>query len=250
MFASLPMYAAPHAEAAHAALWAGVRDRLRASGIDAPDALDQETPPMEGWGRPDLLLGQICNLPLRARFLGRVTILGSADHALEGAGPGMYYSRFIVRSDDPAGRLADCAGYRFALNEPLSNSGWGAALAAAAEAGIALRPAVQTGGHRFSLAAVAGGEADLAAIDANTWERVLCDDPNRNRVKVIGRTAESPGMTFITARGNDPAPIRAALEAAIAALDPAHRDTLGLRGVVDPPPGAFDAPLPPAPVIA
>ena len=250
MFASLPMYAAPHADAAHAALWAGIRDRLRADGLDAPEALDQETPPMEGWARPDLLLGQICNLPLRARFLGRVTIIGHADYDIEGAAPGQYYSVFIARADDPAETLADCAGYRFALNEPLSNSGWGAALAAAEAAGIALRPTVKTGAHRQSLAAVAEGRADLAALDVNTWQRVLSHDPNRARVKVVGRTAASPGMTFITAPGRDPAPIRDALEAAIADLAPEHRATLGLRGVVDAAPDAFAAPLPPEPVFA
>ena len=247
MFASLPMYAAPHAAAAHQALWAGVRDRLRARGIDAPETLDQTTPPIEGWSRPDLLLGQICNLPYRAHFRDRVQILGLADYAVEGAAPGFYYSVMIVRRDDPARSLEECAGYRFALNDVLSNSGWQMPLRAAAAAEVALRPHLVTGSHAASLAAVAEGRADLAAIDAISWDRVLGHDPAREAVRVLARTEPTVGMTFVTGPTQEAGPIRDALAAAIADLAPGHRETLGLRGLVPPPEGAYDLPPPPPP---
>ncbi|WP_246082533.1 hypothetical protein [Rubellimicrobium rubrum] len=63
MIAALPMYDRPDNWAAHDALWSLIRDGLRSRGNAAPDALDHGTDPMDEWGRPDLVLGQICNLP-------------------------------------------------------------------------------------------------------------------------------------------------------------------------------------------
>ena len=52
MIAALPMYDRPENAWAHDALWARVRDGLRARGLAAPDALDRLTPHDETWGRP------------------------------------------------------------------------------------------------------------------------------------------------------------------------------------------------------
>jgi len=66
-------------------------------------------------------------------------------------------------------------------------------------------------------------------------------------VSFIGRTHATPGMTFITAQGRDPAPYFAAIDSAIHALPQAQRDTLGLRRIVALPASAYDIPLPPVP---
>jgi ABC-type phosphate/phosphonate transport system substrate-binding protein len=246
MFASLPMYDRRENAVAHDVLWALIRDGLRRKGLEAPEALDRETDHMAGWARPDLVLGQICNLPYRAQFRDKVTVIGAADYGLPNAEPGQYYSAIVVRNDDPATMLSDCVGYRFAYNEALSNSGWGMPSQHAASIGLRLNPVLRTGSHLQSLRAVAGGEADLAAIDAITlrnltrWEHVAAT------VRVIGRTAASPGMTFITRAGQDPAPYRAAIADAIAGLPPDARDLLGLRGIVRLSPDAYDLPIPPA----
>lgn len=247
MFAALPMYDRPENAAAHDALWAGIRDGLRARGIAAPAALDRTVGHLEGWARPDLVLGQICNLPLRARFRGRVTLIGAADYGLPDCDPGFYYSVFVVRAEDPARGLGDCAGYRMAYNEPLSNSGWGAPAQFAAAQGLRLDPVLRTGAHRESLRAVAEGRADLAALDAITLRNLIRWDPIAAAVKVIGRSHATPGMTFITRPAQDPAPYRAAIAAAIAGLADAHRDALGLRAIVALPDSAYDIPLPPTP---
>jgi ABC-type phosphate/phosphonate transport system substrate-binding protein len=247
MFAALPMYDRPENAAAHDALWALIRDALRARAIPAPDALDRATHHVEGWARPDLTLSMICNLPYRARFRDRVTPIAAADFGLPETAPGYYHSVFVVRADDPAKNIADTNGYRFAFNEPLSQSGWGAPSTHARALGLALSPALQTGGHARSLAAVASGQADLAAVDAVTFRNLSRWDPVARDVRVIGRTHTTPGMTFITAPGRDPAPFHAALTAALAALTPDHRDTLGMRGIVALPPSAYDIPLPAPP---
>ncbi len=243
MIATLPMYDRPENAAAHDALWAGVREALSARGIVAPDALDRTVDHVEGWGRPDLLLGQICNLPWRARFRGHVTILGAATYDA-GDGPGLYHSVIVARRDDPS------PGPRFALNDPLSNSGWDMPQEWARLAGVPLRPVLVTGSHAASLRAVAEGRADLAGIDAVTFRDMLRWDEAARGVRVLGRTASTPGMSFVTARANDPAPIRAALEEALAGLTPDLAEVLGLRGVAALPPSAYERPLPPAPALA
>lgn len=247
MFASLPMYDRPSTRAAHDVLWHLIRDRLRDLGIDAPEALDRATPHMEGWARPDLLIGQICNLPYRACFRDRVTPIGAAEYGLPETPAGHYRSVWIVRADDPARSLADCAGYRFAFNEGLSNSGWGTPILQALDLGLALRPVLRTGAHAASLAAVVAGRADLAALDAITLGLLHRDTPEASGIRVLDRTPATPGMTFITAPGRDPAPLHAAIAGAIAALPREAAETLGLRAIVPLPGSAYDLPLPPPP---
>lgn len=244
MIAALPMYLWPANMAAHDRLWAGIRDDLRGRGIPAPQALDHATGHMAGWARPDLVLSMICNLPYRAQFRGRVTKIGVADYALPGLAPGQYNAVLIVRADDPAQGFADAAHYPMAFNEPLSNSGWGMAHAHGRALGLTLNPALRSGSHRASLAAVVQGRAGLAALDAVTWVNMQRWDPNAALARVIAVTPPSPGMTFVTAAGRDPAPYHAAIAGAIDGLSAADRDVLGLRGIVALPEAAYDIPLP------
>lgn len=247
MIANLPMYLWPENRAAHDRLWALIRDGLRAQAINAPDALDYDTGHMDSWGRPDLVISQICNLPYRARFRGKVTKIGAADYALPDIAPGYYHSVFVVRADDPAQTLTDAANHPMAINEPLSNSGWGVPLQYAMSQGLTLNPVIRTGAHRESLRAVVEGRADLAAIDGVTWANMQRWDVHAARAKVIARTHTTPGMTFITAMGHDPAPYFAAIDTAIKALPQTDRTTLNLRGIIALPETAYDIPLPPFP---
>ncbi len=247
MFASFPMYDRPENAGAHDELWSLIRDGLRAHGIDAPDALDRATSHIDGWGRPDLVLGQICNLPYRAYFRDRVTVIGAADYGVPHAPPGHYHSVLVVRENDRAETPLDCAGYRFALNDPLSQSGWGAPSDWARANGLRLRPTVLTGSHASSVQAVATGLADLAAIDAVTFRNLRRWDPAARAVRAIGFTHATPGMSFITAPGNDPTVFRAVIADAIAMLQDDSSDLLGLQDIVALPPSAYDIPLPQPP---
>ncbi|TNC68524.1 phosphate/phosphite/phosphonate ABC transporter substrate-binding protein [Rubellimicrobium roseum] len=241
MIASLPMYDRPETAAAHDAFWALVRHGLRARGVAAPDALDRATPYDAGWGRPDLVLGQICNLPFRARHRGRVTVIAASDYGLPEVPPGHYYSVIVARADDPA------PGPRLAISDPLSCSGWDAPQDWLRAQGIPFSPVLVTGSHAASARAVAEGRADLAGIDAITFRNLQRWEPAAARLRILGRTVATPGMTFITAPGRDSAPFRAAIGDAIAALPAAEADLLGLRAIVELPPSAYDRPLPPEP---
>lgn len=238
------MYDRPEAQAANDALWAAVRDKLGYG----PDRLDRTTPFIDTWAHPDLVLGQICNLPYRARFRDQVTLLGCGDHRLDDTPAGYYHSVFVVRKDDAARGLAPAVLGTFAYNEALSQSGWGAPVTRIAAQGLQFKSTLQTGSHLDSLRAVAEGRADLAAIDAVTWAQQLKWEPQAQDLTVIERTGLSPAQTFVTAKGQDPAPIRAALAEAIDSLDAAHKDALHLYGFVTLPDRAYDIPLPIAPM--
>ena len=248
MIASLPMYDRPETQGANDRLWAGVRDHLRAAGHEAPEALSRSDDLWGQWLAPDLLLSQTCGLPFRARLHDKVTLVASPDYGLEGCAPGYYRSVLVARATDARAEPRAFDGAALAYNEGLSQSGWGAIWEWAQQAGIALTPAVQTGSHRASALAVAEGRADWASLDAQTWRMISRWDDWARGLRVIGTTRPTPALPFITAQGRDPAPIRAALVAAIAALSPPDRDTLSLRGVINIPACDYRAvPIPPAP---
>lgn len=249
MIAALPMYDLPHLQPANDRLWAGIRDRLRAAGIAAPDGLTRGLDDLWPlWTDPGLVLAQTCGLPYRARLHGRVALVGTPDYGVEGCPPGHYCSLLVARAGDPRSRLADFDGARLAFNDALSQSGWAAPVAEAAAAGIRLVPGPRTGAHRASIRAVAGGEADIAAIDAVTWSLAAAVEPAAAALKVVGRSAPTPGLPLIAAAGADTAATFAAVAGAIAALSPEDRAALRLHGIVAIPAAAYLAvPTPPPP---
>lgn len=249
MIASLAMYDFGPAMVANDRLWAGVRDRLRAQGIDAPEALTRgEEAYWQTWTSPDLLLSQTCGYPFRAQLHTQVTYVGTPDFGVEGCAPGYYRSVFIARADDPRRTLAEFDGARFAYNEALSQSGWAAPQTHAARLGIFLPPALQTGAHRLSAEAVAKGRADIAALDAVTFRLLTSTAPGMGALKPVGLTDPTPGLPYITALGRDPETIFAAARTAIATLAAEDRATLGLRGLVRIPVENYLAvPNPPSP---
>jgi ABC-type phosphate/phosphonate transport system substrate-binding protein len=230
MIASLPMYAFPRTAAAEARLWAGIRDRLRAIGINAPDKLTL-TPGelLPHWTDPALLLSQTCGRPYKEHLHGTVRLIGTPDYGIRGCPPGHYQSVVIGRADDPRTELADFREATFAFNDPGSQSGW-AALAAEAPDVLA-GPCVQTGSHRASTLAVRDRRADFAAIDAITF-RHLTAASEATGLRIIHATTPRPGLPFITSATQDPAPLFDAISESIAALAPEDRDCLGLRGLV------------------
>lgn len=248
MIASLPMYTRPELRAANDAFWVQIRDGLRARGLGAPDALDLEIGVWDAWESPDLCFSQTCNMPYRTRLHAAVTLIGAADYGLDGAAHGQYYSEFVVRSGDAGKRPEDFASARFAYNEVLSQSGWASAQNWAASRGFAFPASLQTGAHLESARAVAEGRADIATIDAVTWRLLQRYEAFAEGLISVGRTDQSPGLSFITRARQDPAPYRAAITSAIAALSPEHRQAIGIKAVVAIPAATYLAiPTPPAP---
>lgn len=251
MLASLPMYDRPEAQAANDRLWAGVRDRLRAGGIAAPEGLTRADGLWDQWADPGLVLSQTCGLPFRSRLHRHVTLVASPDYGLEGCAPGFYRSVLVARADDARTAPAAFNGAPLAFNDAVSQSGWGAVWEFARDTGIRLEPALETGSHRASARAVLDGRSDWAALDAQTWSMIARWDDWAAGLRVIGTTRPTPALPFITAQGRDPRPLRSALAAAIAAMSDDDRSTLGLRGIAVIAPETYLAvPIPPDPVPA
>jgi ABC-type phosphate/phosphonate transport system substrate-binding protein len=216
MIASLPMYAFPRTAAAEARLWAGIRDRLRRDGIDAPEQLTRDPGDLlSHWTDPKLLVSQTCGRPYKAHLHGRVRLVGTPDYGLPGCPPGHYRSVVIARADDPRTDLEAFAAAAFAYNDRGSQSGWAALAGEMPE--ILNGPHIETGSHRASTLAVREGRADFAAIDAVTF-RHLADASEATGLEIIHATTPRPGLPLITNATQDPAPLFDAISQAIDTL--------------------------------
>jgi ABC-type phosphate/phosphonate transport system substrate-binding protein len=248
--AALPMYDLPELEAAHDALWAAIAVRLVADGVEGvPERLTRDAPVEAIWTDPRLLLGQTCGYPLITSLQGRVQVVATPRYSAPGCDGAAYRSAVVVREDDPAQGLADLRGRRAAVNDLASNSGMNllrAQIAPLAQSAPFFAAVTITGAHALSLAAVAGGEADVAAIDCVTLAHLHRLRPRATQgLRVLAWTMAAPGLPLVTAAATDAAQVAALRRAlAAAAHDPAlapARAQLQLEGFEILPEGAYDA---------
>lgn len=243
MIATLAMYDRAETAPANDALWAAIRAALGYG----PDRLTRTGDLWDHWRAPELLLGQTCGLPLRAKLHGKATLVGTPDYGLEGCPPGYYRSVFVARSADP---LTAFSQKRFAFNDPLSQSGWAAPSLHLQEQNISPGALVQTGSHRASALAVAQGRADFAALDALSWQLIQAHDAFASTLHPIAVTIPTPGLPFITALGRDPQPLRTAIQEAIRTLSDEQLAPIHLRGLVEIPEQSYlDMPIPAPPAL-
>ena len=248
MIASLPMYDRPETRAETDRFWHLVRDALRDRGVAAPDELTREGDPMNHWTSPDLVMSQTCGLPYRARLTDVVTPFAVADYGL-GYGEGRYASVIVSHAPGPWREA------RIAVNDPLSQSGWAALTVWLDFHHVRTSNVKITGSHAASARLVRAREADIAAVDAHAWQLMLSYDSwARDLFDVTnpgGLTKPdltSPGLPFVTRRGNNPEPYFAALSAAYHAMADEDRAKLRLQGIHPASPDTYlGLPIPPHP---
>lgn len=239
MIASLGMYDRPETASANDRFWQEIAANLRANGIKAPDTLNRDTPFWEAWNDPDLVFSQTCGRPFRLQLHDKTHLVGTPDYQLPDCDPGYYRSVFLVRKHDPRTALVDFRQARFAYNETLSQSGWAAPQVHVAALGFQFENLWHSGGHLASGRAVAEGRVDIAALDAMTWELIKRYEGFSLDLRIIDKTAQSPGLPYITGLARDPAPIAQAVQQAIESLDLADRRTLRLHGLVHIPAASY-----------
>ena len=233
MIASLSMYARPETADAVENLWALIRGNLTTAGVDAPIVLTQDTNPMSVWTDPGLVLSQTCGMPYRKFLHGKVQLVGTPQLDLPDCTAGHYFSVFVVRKDDPRQTLVEFDNARFAYNEENSQSGLAAPLNYATLLGVTFGNRIQSGGHIKSAEMVAFNTADIASIDAVTWELIKRYDGFVSDLRVLDRTKPTtPTLPFITSMAHDPAVIRDALASALANLPNEQKQRLCLCGLV------------------
>jgi ABC-type phosphate/phosphonate transport system substrate-binding protein len=237
--ASLPMYDWPEVRWATDALWSAIAERLAERGIDAPPTLDRDRPADDVWADPNLVFSQTCGWPYATRLIDRVRYVGTPVYDVPGCDGPLYSSMIVARNaDEPAG-FAALARRRVAYNSAGSFSGFVVLRAAMREAGVDPDSAawIETGGHRASVAAVASGEADIAAIDAICWALACEHEPAAvAKLSAFSATPLRPGLPLITARARsdeDAETLAAAFAEAIASPDLANAaKALHLAGIV------------------
>lgn len=187
-----------------------------------------------GDGPGAVAVTQTCGLPLVETLAGRAEVLGTFVWRGVSRPDGWYRSVVVVRAD--AGD--DLRGRTPAVNHPQSLSGWaslGWALAWRDLGPGDTAPAVVTGGHAASLAAVAEGRADVASIDAATFALIARARPTlAAAVRVVDHGPWVPATPLVTGPGSPGLDeLRAALATALAAPAlAAVRDVLGIEAFV------------------
>ena len=228
---------------AHATFWTAVAAR---AGIDA-ELRQGET---FAFTDPGLVMAQTCGLPLTTTLAGLgLQVLAVPLYTAPGCDGPTHRSVVVVHADSAIATLADARGTRCAINSRDSNTGMNllrAAIAPLANGEKFFGDVRVTGAHAASMAAVADGRADIAAIDCVTWAHFSRFEPGlAGHLRVVAETPASPALPLVAPRtvpAGEIAALRAALQAV--AADPALRPALALlliRGFAELPLAAYDA---------
>jgi ABC-type phosphate/phosphonate transport system substrate-binding protein len=199
--AALPMYDFPEIAAAHDALWASIARGLRAHGLDAPERLERGRSLPALWRHPRLLFGQTCGYPYAKGLSGAVVLIATPEYAFSGC-EGRSHSSFLVsRVSDARRSLEAFRGSVAAVNAFDSNTGMNlfrATIARIARGPSFFASVISSGSHLASLAAVADGRADLAAVDCVTFGLAKRLKPRLiEPIRIVAESPLSPGLPFI-----------------------------------------------------
>jgi ABC-type phosphate/phosphonate transport system substrate-binding protein len=238
LVASLGMYDFPWTAGANDALWAGMAERLRAAGVDAPSRLSRSTDLHALWRDSKLIFGQTCGYPYVTELREATVLVATPIYAFAGCEGAAHCSFVIAERRGRKRALADLFGARAAINARDSNSGMNlfrATIAPVARGRPFFGEVVVTGSHEASLAAVSAGEAAIAAIDCVSFALLRRGRPELTEgVEIIARTPTAPGLPFIISAALAPAHLEAVRAALLATLEEpalaAARATLGLAG--------------------
>lgn len=149
----------------------------------------------------------------------------------------IYFSDIVVRHESPYACLDDLADRRFAYNERGSHSGYVVvrySLLARGHTPAYFGEWIATRAHARSLAAVASGEADAAAIDSHVLAALLeRDDTLAARLRIVGSFGPST-IPPLVVRGDLDADFKRALREVLLHM---HEDTAVRRhlraGLID-----------------
>jgi ABC-type phosphate/phosphonate transport system substrate-binding protein len=238
LIAALPMYDDPGAADANDAIWAAIAAGLRDCGVEAPASLTRDGDLAKQWRDPGLIFGQTCGYPYVKHLSSAVALIATPEYAFPGCEGPDHRSFLVRRLRDPRRSLVAFRGGVAALNGWDSNSGMNlfrATIATIAGGAPFFAAVVETGSHAASLEAVAGGEADLAAIDCISFELIARARPDLIAgVATVAESPLSPGLPFIASASLPASTIAAVREALFDALaDPSlaePRAALGLKG--------------------
>ena len=201
--ASLGMYDLPEARRATDAWWSGIASALREEGVaGVPDRLTRFLEPQAHWRDPTLLLSQSCGYPLTHAFADALQPVATPCYAAPGCVGPDYVSVVVVAHDNRATSLGELRGRVVAYNRADSHSGYNALRAMVAPLAGARQffsDVVQTGSHERSVAAVASGRADVAAIDCVSLALLKRFRPaDLDGTRELCHSSAAPGLPLVT----------------------------------------------------
>ena len=247
--ASLPMYEIPETAADTDAWWTGLARHFAAAGIaDIPAMLTRPGLGPDFCLRPDMLFSQTCGYPLVTRLAGQVTLLATPCYDAPGCDGADYASLVVVGEDTRWEKFGDLRGRICAVNGAGSWSGHQALRLLIALEGVRDDPfcnAIESGGHAASIAAVAGGQADFAAVDCVTHATLSRHRPAAVAgTRILCRAPAMPGLPLIAGKAATARDIGAMWQGlAAAAADPdlaGARKALGITAMQFPQASEYD----------
>lgn len=201
--AGLPMYDLAELRAATDAWWTGIARALRREGIDdIPERLTRDLSTEAIWRRPDLLLSQICGYDIVGERRQRLTYVATPFYTAPGCDGPLYRSHIVVPANAPAQTIEELRGLRCAINGYMSHSGCNAlraTVAPLARDGRFFSSVTVSGGHALSLALLASGAADVAAIDCITYALMArCQSRLVEDTRIVAQTVAAPVGPYVT----------------------------------------------------
>jgi ABC-type phosphate/phosphonate transport system substrate-binding protein len=187
--AALPWYNFTQSRHTLDLIWRSVQSQLTESGYQhIPLDLDHSTPHQELWTSSNLLLSQCCGLDLYRDETAALETVGAPVVTTLDVAPGYYFSHIVAR---PAQQWVDTP--TIAINNWHSHSGHTALKAWLETNGLNATASLETGSHSQSANAVRAGHADLAAIDALSWQFI-----DTSGLVIIGASEPVPAPPFVT----------------------------------------------------
>jgi ABC-type phosphate/phosphonate transport system substrate-binding protein len=201
--ASLPMYDLPEVHWALDDLWAAIARHLERQGIDdVPQTLHHTRPLGELWTNPNMFISQCCGFDIVKNYTRWLQPLATPRYTAPGCDGCRYLSLVIVAEESTATGIEDLRGTICAVNGPESHSGMNTLreLIAPISGGRPFFAEVrESGAHANSVAMVASGEAQVAAIDNVTHAMLTRHRPAALAgTRALCETNSAPGIPFAT----------------------------------------------------
>jgi ABC-type phosphate/phosphonate transport system substrate-binding protein len=197
------MYDPPELRREVDAWWAALAVAFRREGVEhVPERLDRGTAFDVLWSAPDLLFAQACGYPLIGAWSDKLRYLSTPCYAAPGCDGPNYCSFIVVPADSRAQTIEDLRGAHCSINGRVSHSGYNALrahVAPLARDGRFFGAVSISGGHSESLAQLAAGAVDIAAIDCVSYALLSrCRPDAIAATRIVGRTVSAPGLPYVT----------------------------------------------------
>tara|TARA_B110000914_G_C15433940_1_gene432815 strand:+ start:392 stop:1159 length:768 start_codon:yes stop_codon:yes gene_type:complete len=184
-------------------------------------------------------LSHICGLPLVSQFQGRLMPLCAPHFDVEGIDGPEYFSYFMVRKNSHIQSIEQSRDCVVAINSIDSNSGMGVFRHELKknygidQLEFFFQDIIYSGAHTESVQYLLEGKADIAAIDAVTYNYLQDINPELAlELRIVGHSVKMTSPPLVTHIGNpicDPASFTQILNDAFEELSKEQRELLNVK---------------------